>query len=342
MTRIERVLAAIAHRQPDRAPKGELGIAPRLRDRLVEGTPAQGGSVFERELEARRVLDMDLINIHEYPMMEIGTTGDGCTLYRGAFGEVFADNGTTTRLVRKAIEDIEECDHYAVPADPPPTTALLDYARAHSDLFCMAQINGPISALTWMQGLEDLFETSMTCLDRVVEIAKVAVEYELDRAMRFLDHGCDAILIGEDIAYNRGLLFPPSVMDRLAWPIYADMISRIKAHRNVPVFMHTDGDVNAALGSIVNCGFDGLQSLQPSANMDIVKVKQTYGDRLCLMGNLDLDRLLPYGTPEAVAAETRRIVRACNVGGGFILSSCNVLTEAVPPENALAMYRAAE
>ena len=162
MRKTERVLAAIAHRQTDRVSKGELGIAPSLRDRLVEGTAAQDACIFERELEARRVLDMDLINIHEYPMMAIGTTEDGYTLYRGAFGEEFADNGVTTRLVKKAIDDIAECDGYAVPEGPPVTTRFLDYAKAHSDLFCMAQINGPISALTWMQGLEDLLEVSMT------------------------------------------------------------------------------------------------------------------------------------------------------------------------------------
>ena len=342
MTSIERVLAAIHHRQPDRVPKGELGIAPSLRDALVAGTAAQGAPVYERELEARRVLGMDLINIHEYPMERIGETDDGCILFRGAFGEEFADNGVTTRLVRKAIENIEECGNWSAPDSLAITTGLLDYAKAHSDLFCMCQINGPISALTWMQGLEDLFETSMTCLDEVEAVAEAAVDYELERARRFLEHGCDAILLGEDIAYNRGMLFPPYVMDRLAWPIYRRMIRRIKAWRDVPVFMHTDGDINAALDDIVDCGFDGLQSLQPSANMDILRVKRDYGDRICLMGNLDLDRLLPYGSPDEVSSETRRLVRECGPGGGFILSSCNVLTDAVPPENALSMYRAAE
>lgn len=338
MTRRERVLAAISHRQTDRVPKGELGIDPILRDKLVADTLPKDASVFEKELQVRRILDMDLISIHEYPMMKLKAADSGYTVFRGAYGEEFADNGKTTRLLKKAVEDMEEFTGYELPQEPVYTTRELDYMKEHSDLFCMTQINGPVAALTWMQGLEDLFETCMTCLDTVVCVANQVMDYEIMRAKCFLDHGADAILMGEDIAWNRGLLFPPYVMDELGWPIYGRMIRQIKAYKNVPVIMHSDGDINLALEKIISCGFDGVQSLQPSANMDIANIKQAYGDRLCLMGNLDLNELLPFGSPEEVALETRRLIDVCAPGGGFILSSCNILTDVVPPENALAMY----
>ncbi|MEM2930150.1 MAG: uroporphyrinogen decarboxylase family protein, partial [Thermoproteota archaeon] len=55
-----------------------------------------------------------------------------------------------------------------------------------------------------------------------------------------------------------------------------------------------------------------------------------------------LDSLLTLGNPEEVEAEVKRLVREVAPGGGYILSTTNVLTRYVPPENALAMYRAAE
>ena len=149
-------------------------------------------------------------------------------------------------------------------------------------------------------------------------------------------------MIADDIAYNRGLFLPPRLMERLVYPFYQAAICEIKAHRDVPVFLHTDGDIRAALDNIVDCGFDGLQSLQPSAGMDIAEVKRRYGDTLCLMGNLDLDRLMPFGTPEEIETQVRWLCESIGPGGGFILSTCNILINAIPPQNALAMSRAAE
>ena len=79
------------------------------------------------------------------------------------------------------------------------------------------------------------------------------------------------------------------------------------------------------------------------AELDTIEqVKRDYGEQLCLMGNLDLDHLMTFGTPEQIAAEVRRLCETIGHGGGFILSTCNILIDAIPPENALAMYRAAE
>ena len=169
--------------------------------------------------------------------------------------------------------------------------------------------------------------------------AKV-VEYEISRARTFIDHGADAILIADDIAFNSGLFLPPHIMDELAWPIYKQMIAEIKAHKDVPIFLHTDGDIRKALVNIVDCGFDGLQSLQPSAGMDIAEVKREFGDKLCLMGNMDLDHLMTFGTPEQVAKQAQWLCDNIGADGGFILSTCNILTNSIPAANARAMYRA--
>ena len=50
-------------------------------------------------------------------------------------------------------------------------------------------------------------------------------------------------------------------------------VKEIKAYKNVPVFLHSDGNVNAVLEKVTEAGFDGIQSLQPSAGMDIGEVK---------------------------------------------------------------------
>ena len=89
-------------------------------------------------------------------------------------------------------------------------------------------------------------------------------------------------------------------------------------------------------------GFDGLQSLQPSANMDLARIKKRYGDRICLMGNIDIDYTLPFGNAAEVKEAVIKALRIAGPGGGYILSSSNVLTRDVPAENAKTMYETAE
>lgn len=342
MTRRERVYAAIAHQQPDRVPKGELLIAPSLISQLLEGQNTKGMSALAKEIAVRDLLGIDLINIHEYPTQLIGYNAKGFPIYRGAYGEEYADNGIGTQLLKPGVADIEDAETYQTPDISLCTTMQMDYFKDHSDLFLMTQINGPVGALDWMLGMEDYCTYCMTDTDLVAVLANKVMDFEIARAKKFIDHGADAILMADDIGFNTGLILPPYIMDVVAYPIYKRVVAEIKQYKDVPVFMHTDGDINAAMDRIVACGFDGLQSLQPSAGMDIVAIKEKYGDRLCLMGNMDLNHLMPFGTPEEVAEETKRLVANCNRQGGFILSTCNILTDMVPVANALAMYRAAE
>ncbi len=103
-----------------------------------------------------------------------------------------------------------------------------------------------------------------------------------------------------------------------------------------------DGNLCCELQKIALCGFDGLQSIQPSAGMDIAKIKREYGDRWCLWGNIDLDYIMCFATPSEVKKAVRRAIAAAGDGGGFILSTCNSMVEAIPPANVFAMMEAAQ
>lgn len=110
----------------------------------------------------------------------------------------------------------------------------------------------------------------------------------------------------------------------------------------MPVFLHSDGNLNSVMDNIVECGFDGIQSIQPSAGMDIAQIKEKYGEKLCLWGNIDLDHVMCFGTTEEVKADVRRTIDTAKPGGGFILSTCNTMVDIIPVENIIAMMEEAE
>jgi uroporphyrinogen decarboxylase len=83
----------------------------------------------------------------------------------------------------------------------------------------------------------------------------------------------------------------------------------------------------------------GLHPIQPSA-MNIKEVKEKYGSRVCVVGNIDLDYTLTLGTPEEVDREVKERIAVAGKGGGYIITSANSLTDYCKTENVWAMSRA--
>ena len=65
-----------------------------------------------------------------------------------------------------------------------------------------------------------------------------------------------------------------------------------------------------------------------------------HGERIALLGNIDLQYTLTKGTPEEVDAEVRTRIRDLGPGGGYCVSSGNSIPEYVPIDNYAAMLEA--
>jgi len=69
-------------------------------------------------------------------------------------------------------------------------------------------------------------------------------------------------------------------------------------------------------------------------------IKAKFGDHLVFMGAIDIKEAMP-GSIEDVEAEVKRRIRSLAPGGGYIIAPANHLQYDVPPENIIALYRAA-
>lgn len=341
MTKKERVMAAINHRIPDKVPKGELGIEPGIMKELL-GSRCEQLRSLEREVAVREMLNMDLIVVNEFPMKVLELREDGSQLCQSAFGEQFISHGYSYRTVVPALENMSMADQYQEPDFSLCTADKIDYYVEHTDLFVFATIGGPVSTTDWMFGMEPFMIYALTEMEQLKKVIDKTMDFEVKRAKMMIDHGINGLIITDDIAFNQGPFFAPATMEEIAYPYYKAMIKAIKAYKDIPVFLHTDGDINTLMDEIVGCGFDGIQSIQPSAGMDIKVIKEQYGERLCLMGNIDLDQVMTFDSPETVEAVVKQTIDDAAASGGFILSTCNILIDAVKKENAIAMYRTAE
>jgi uroporphyrinogen decarboxylase len=91
---------------------------------------------------------------------------------------------------------------------------------------------------------------------------------------------------------------------------------------------------------MVAAGVQVFDPFQPEA-MDIWAVRERYRGRLAFWGGLSVQRTLPFGTPDDVRRETRRLLTEMAPGGGYILSPSHSLTADIPPENVAAFLEVA-
>jgi uroporphyrinogen decarboxylase len=87
---------------------------------------------------------------------------------------------------------------------------------------------------------------------------------------------------------------------------------------------------------MIEMGLDVLESLQPEA-MNVYEIKRRYGKNLRLWGGLGTQQVIPFGSPQDVRNEIRRLIREMGRGGGYILAPAKPLMPEVPTENAIAV-----
>lgn len=152
--------------------------------------------------------------------------------------------------------------------------------------------------------------------------------------------GVDGVHGGYDWASARGPMFSPQHFATFVFPRLRQ-ITDLCHQYGVPYVKHTDGNVNKLLDGMIAAGVDGFQAIEPRANMDIARLKQTYGNRLTLIGNVDCSTVLVDGPIEAVKTQTKQIIEAAAPGGGFLLSTSNSVHPGVKPAYYLAMLETA-
>jgi uroporphyrinogen decarboxylase len=144
--------------------------------------------------------------------------------------------------------------------------------------------------------------------------------------------GVDGILGAEDWCYGGGPLFSPEMFRRFMAPQLRRIVNECHSH-NIPYFKHLDGNTRVLIDILVDeVGIDGLHSIEPAAGMDIGWMKEKYGNRITLLGNIDCGQLLSFGTEEEVVEEVKNIIRTASPGGGHIFASSNSIHSGVSPQ----------
>jgi uroporphyrinogen decarboxylase len=168
------------------------------------------------------------------------------------------------------------------------------------------------------------------------------VDRALARGEALAKHGgLDGFALTADYCLNTGPFLSPSMFSDFVTPYLARLIEGYRA-MGFYTIKHTDGNIMPILDQIVQANPHALHSLDPQAGVEIAEVKRLYGDRLCLIGNVNC-ALLDSGTDEECAANVRHALRNGMPGYGYIFSTSNCVYTGMRLqryEDMLAIWRA--
>jgi uroporphyrinogen decarboxylase len=129
----------------------------------------------------------------------------------------------------------------------------------------------------------------------------------------------DGVMLMDDWGSNTSLLISPDMWRAIFKPIYKEFCDII--HRaGKKVFFHSDGNIESIYGDLIEVGVDALNS--QLFCMNIEALGKLYRGKITFWGEIDRQRVLPYGTREEVHAAVRRVRAALDDGTGGVIAQC--------------------
>ncbi|MHB1375863.1 MAG: uroporphyrinogen decarboxylase family protein [Candidatus Humimicrobiaceae bacterium] len=143
-----------------------------------------------------------------------------------------------------------------------------------------------------------------------------------------------AYFVSDDIAYSNGVLISAKELRSYLFPWYREM-GDICRKKDIAFIYHSDGNTTEVIDDIIDCGFCAHHPIEPKA-LNIIEVKKKYKERLCLMGNIELDTLI-RGVPEDIENLVIRNLQNVAKDSFYVGGSSNSIQKEIKIENYLKM-----
>ncbi|MEK7685509.1 MAG: uroporphyrinogen decarboxylase family protein [Verrucomicrobiota bacterium] len=247
---------------------------------------------------------------------------------------------------------LEQVKDYPFPKGDDPTRfeGLRERAltlRRETPYAVVSGISGVVYEFCWyLRGLENLFADMIERPEVFEAIIDRMLKFWMDWFRLFLGEVgdvVDVIMIGDDLAGQKGPLFSPRIYRSIVKPRHKCLAQYIKSRTRAKLWYHSCGSIVEYIPDLLDNGADVLNPVQISATgMEPAKLKAQFGHRVAFWGGgVDSQHVLPRATPAEVRENVRQNLEAFKPGGGYVFNNVHNLQADVPPENILAMYDAA-
>lgn len=334
----DRMVATLAHREPDRVPLVEAIISWEIMSQFL-GRPVTDEDIAA-QVEFFATAGYDFIPISVSMLNPGGVTKDSHiakVISRMMLDDEAEDDEGWNLEKRSWIHDERDFERF-----PWDEASALGFEKFHDvqrhlpDGMKIVALSGKIFTLSWMlMGFQNFCANVHLKPNLVTALVERVAQIQFDAVKRIEGiPNVAAVWAVDDIAFGTGPILSPNTFRKYVFPWYKEMAHRCH-DAGLYFFFHSDGVLWDLMDDLLDIGIDALHPIDPTC-VDINEMKQRIGDRVTLFGNIS-NEILQNGTPEEVAALTRKRLREVAPGGGYALGSGNSVPDWAQFENYLAM-----
>ncbi|MDD4890946.1 MAG: uroporphyrinogen decarboxylase family protein [Phycisphaerae bacterium] len=331
MTSRERVTRALRFQTPDRAPRNLWAL------------PGVGHSRRE-ELHALATRFPGDVGGPQYTLGKSGRSRGDCLSvgeYVDEWGVVWTtgEPGVAGEVKHAILADDAAMASYRLPWELLDGADLsrVDESCAKSDTFILPGAQArPFERLQFLRGTEQLLVDLAYGTPGVLRLLGQLHEFFVREMEMWAKTAVDAVSFMDDWGSQTALLISPAMWRELFKPLYAEYC-RILRRAGKFVFFHSDGHIAAIYPDLIEIGVDAVNS--QLFCMDIEGLAAKYRGKITFWGEIDRQRLLPFGTVAEVKAAVHRVRRALDDGRGGVIAQCEWGIRD-PAENVAAVFEA--
>lgn len=365
MNHRERFYAVCRHEKADRAVFDLAGSpqtnvdSERVRKEMAAalGIPPPFDETYRLDERILRALDIDTRRIGGMPTPPTSHVRQEGNVYYDEFGvgRKLAGGHFEICDCPLAGKSIEEVEAYELPDPAKIDGALIDkwaaqaeFLHNETDYAVVAEhpVLGVFEIGCWMFGFDDYLcrlllepETVKLFSDRILEYQKAVIKKYYGALGAYID----VTTSGDDFGTQRAPFMAKETFDELIAPYLKERITYTKKFTAAFFKHHTCGSVFGLIPSLIDCGVEILNPIQPNAwQMEPDRLKAAYGDKIAFWGGIDTQNLLNYADKSEVRREVQRVLGILDQSGGYILAPAHTIQEDVKTENLLEIYRAAK
>ncbi len=331
MTPLQRVLTTLDHQEPDRVPLFLLlsMTGAKFAGRSIEAYFGDAQLVAAKQLEMQRRYGQDCLYGLYYAAAEVEPFG-GSTI----FFEDGPPNAGTPPIRAPADIDRLSCPD---PEDSPALLRVLKTLRilkaeAGGRIPSIGVAVSPFTLPVMQMGFESYLGLMFEDPARFDKLMAVNEEFCVRWANAQLAAGATAICYFDPVASSS--IIPPEHYRKTGWQVARRTIARIQG----PTATHLGSARCAPILSDI--AETGTAVVGPSADEDLVQLKQSARGKLCLLGNLNGVKMARW-TPEQAETEVKKAIADAGPGGGFVLADNHgEIPWQVPDEVLMAISQA--
>ena len=354
----ERVLTAVAHEEPDRIPVDYWAV-PELTETLLE----KFGLVNEEQLLEKLKIDIRYVKPY-YISSDFEEQPDG-SLHKRLSDGIFIDiwgvkrkkinwgKGSYLEMINSPLGEansVRGIENHSWPrAEDFDYESILKQCLNYKDfaIICTGDrltTRASIFKLAmYLRGMDRFFMDLALNPGLVETLVAKLLEFHLEHNRRIFEVAAkhiDIFMLGDDFGSENGLLISLVMFRRFFKPALRDLVSLAKEF-GLKTMLHTCGGVRELIPDLIEIGLDILNPIQTRAKgMDPKKLKKEFGKDICFHGSIDIQKILPFGTPDEIKRTVNSHIKTLGEGGGFILAPSHNLQMDIPIDNIIAMYEA--